>query len=108
MSLPLGLKLKRWNPKHIFKEAMRDLVPAAVVDRPKQPFAAPVEDWLRSGLGGFARRVILESRLRERGIFRYAGIEQILREHEVGHADHGVQIWTLMNLSSWYDHWIHR
>ena len=108
MGLPLGLKLKRWNPKHIFKAAMRNLVPAEIVDRPKQAFAAPVEDWLRSGLGSFARKVILESRLRERGIFRYAAIERILHEHELGYADHGVQIWTLMNLSSWYDHWIHR
>lgn len=106
MTLPLGLKLKRWNPKHIFKEAMRELVPSAIVDRPKQPFAAPVEDWLRSGLGGFARKVILESRLREHGIFRYSAIERILREHELGSKNHGVQIWTLMNLSAWYDHWI--
>ena len=45
-------------------------------------------------------------RLRERGLFRYDGIERILTEHDQGTADHGVQIWTLMNLSAWYDHWI--
>jgi asparagine synthase (glutamine-hydrolysing) len=106
MGLPLGLKLKNWDPKYVFKQAMRDLVPGEIVNRPKMPFAAPVEDWLRQGLGSFARRVILESRLKERGLFRYDGIERILGEHEKGTADHGVQIWTLMNLSAWYDHWI--
>jgi asparagine synthase (glutamine-hydrolysing) len=86
---------------------MRGQVPNEIVDRPKQPFAAPIEEWLRQGLGGFARRVILSSHLRERGLFRYDRIERILADHERGAADHGVQIWTLMNLSAWYDHWIH-
>jgi asparagine synthase (glutamine-hydrolysing) len=107
MALPMTLKLKGWNPKHLFKEAMRGRVPDAIVDRPKQPFAAPIEEWLRQGLGGFARRVILNSHLRERGLLRYDRIERILADHERGAADHGVQIWTLMNLSAWYDHWIH-
>jgi asparagine synthase (glutamine-hydrolysing) len=108
MALPLGLKLKNWDPKYVFKQAMRGLVPAEIVDRPKQPFAAPIEDWLRQGLGAYARRIILESQLRERGLFQYDGIERILAEHEHGTRDHGVQIWTLMNLSAWYDHWIAR
>jgi asparagine synthase (glutamine-hydrolysing) len=108
MAMPLGLKLKNWDPKYVFKQAMRGLVPDEIVNRPKQPFAAPIEEWLRSGLGSFARNVILESRLRERGIFRYDAVERILNEHEAGAADHGVQIWTLMNLSAWYDHWIAR
>jgi asparagine synthase (glutamine-hydrolysing) len=106
MAMPMELKLKGWDPKYVFKQAMRGLVPDEIVNRIKQPFAAPIEDWLRKGLGGFARRVILESRLRERGLFRYDGIERILTEHDQGTADHGVQIWTLMNLSAWYDHWI--
>ena len=108
LAMPLALKLKNWDPKYVFKQAMRGLVPDEIVNRPKQPFAAPIEDWLRQGLGGFARRVILESRLKERGLFRYEGIERILAEHERGSADHGVQIWTLMNLSAWYDQWIGR
>jgi asparagine synthase (glutamine-hydrolysing) len=106
MGLPVALKLKGWNPKHLFKEAMRGRVPDAIIDRPKQPFAAPIEDWLRQGLGGFARRVIFESRLKERGLFRYDRIAEMLAEHDRGSADHGVRIWTLMNLSAWYDHWI--
>ena len=107
MALPLEMKLKRWDPKHVFKQAMRGRVPNVIVDRPKQPFAAPIEEWLRQGLGPFARRVILHSHLRERGLFRYDRIERILADHERGIADHGVQIWALMNLSAWYDHWIH-
>jgi asparagine synthase (glutamine-hydrolysing) len=108
MAMPMALKLKGWDPKYVFKEAMRGLVPDEIVNRPKQPFAAPIEDWLRTGLAGFARRTIFDSRLKERGLFRYDGIDRILNEHEKRVADHGVQIWTLMNLSAWYDHWIGR
>ena len=106
MSLPLSLKLKGWTPKYIFKQAMRGIVPDAIVNRVKQPFAAPIEDWLRTGLGPFARHVILNSNLRSRRLFRYDAIERILSAHERGDANHGVQIWTLMNLSAWYDRWI--
>lgn len=106
MALPMGLKLKGWDPKHLFKEAMRGAVPDRIIARPKWPFAAPVEHWLRQGLGPFARSVILGSRLRQRDVFRYDRVEQLLSEHDRGTADHGVQIWTLMNLSAWYDHWI--
>jgi asparagine synthase (glutamine-hydrolysing) len=106
MTLPASMKLRGWEPKHLLKRAMSGLVPETILRRPKQPFAAPVNAWLRGGLQGYARHVLLHSRLRERGFFRYDIIAGMLEEHIGGRQDHGVQLWALMNLSAWYDHWI--
>jgi asparagine synthase (glutamine-hydrolysing) len=106
MTVPWGWKLRRWRPKHLLKRAMAGLLPENIIHRPKKAFAAPVGGWLRGGLAPFASRVIFDSRLKERGLFRYERIRQLLDDHVCGRADHGVQIWTLMNLSGWYDRWI--
>lgn len=106
MTLPSDLKLKNWEPKYLLKEAMRGLVPDIILRRPKQAFAAPVNVWLRGGLGKFARHMLLHSKLRQRGLFRYEVIERMLEEHVSGGKDYGVRLWALINLSAWYDHWI--
>ena len=36
--------MKGLETKHIFKRAMRDLVPAEILDRPKQGFGIPIDE----------------------------------------------------------------
>jgi asparagine synthase (glutamine-hydrolysing) len=106
MTLPQGLKIPGWDAKHLLKQAMRDVVPETILRRPKQAFAAPVNLWLRAGLEKYARHVLLNSKLRLRGLLHYEAVERLLEEHTKGQRDHGVPLWALMNLSAWYDHWI--
>jgi asparagine synthase (glutamine-hydrolysing) len=106
LALPWEFKLRGSDPKYVLKRATEDLLPASVIQRPKKAFAAPVEDWFRGKLSQFASRTILNSGLRKRGVFRYDVIEHLLDRHQRGEAEHGVQIWTLLNLSAWYDQWI--
>lgn len=105
MTLPARLKLKGWEPKHLLKRAMEGFLPENIIRRPKQAFAAPVGAWIRAGLDGYARKVVLESSLRGLHLFRYDAIESLFDDHVAGRADHGVRLWNLMNLSAWYDHW---
>jgi asparagine synthase (glutamine-hydrolysing) len=108
MRLPRTVKLKGWDPKHVLKRSMEGRVPESILRRRKQAFAAPVGEWLRHGLGGYARQVILQSSLREQKLFRYDAIGRMLDDHEQRRGDYGVRIWNLMNLSAWHDQWICR
>ena len=45
--LPTRFKLRHGRTKYLLKEAMRPLLPAWIVDRPKHGFAVPMAEWLR-------------------------------------------------------------
>jgi asparagine synthase (glutamine-hydrolysing) len=49
---------------------------------------------------------VLDSRLRDEGFFDYEHVHGLFRAHRDGHRDHGWHLWTLYNLSRWYDYWI--
>jgi asparagine synthase (glutamine-hydrolysing) len=40
-SYPDNYKLKGFSQKHILRDAFRDVLPASIIDRPKQPYQAP-------------------------------------------------------------------
>jgi asparagine synthase (glutamine-hydrolysing) len=100
-----------WNTgggrtKDLLKRAVTDLVPEYVITRHKQGFSLPVKKWLRGPLAEFARRSILDSAIRERGYFDYDAIENIINAHVQGRQNSDTLIWSLINVSQWYDRWI--
>jgi asparagine synthase (glutamine-hydrolysing) len=108
MRIPVGVKLRGREAKAALKAAVADLLPREIVRRPKQPFAAPIGAWLRNGLAPYVEDLVLRSSLREQGLFRYETISRLFSLHQLGAMDAGVQLWSLMNLSAWYDAWIGR
>ena len=104
--IPAAMKLRGTRTKHILKQAVADLLPADIIDRRKQGFSAPVKEWFRGPLAGYARRSIMHSRLRERGLFDYAAIDRTLEAHRTGKRNYDTLLWCLLNLSQWYDGWV--
>ncbi|MBX6364423.1 MAG: asparagine synthase (glutamine-hydrolyzing) [Gemmatimonadetes bacterium] len=104
--VPEAMKLRGMRTKHLLKEAVRGLIPDDVIDRPKQGFSAPVKEWFRGPLAGYARRSIMESRLRERDLFDYDALDGMLEAHRSGRKNYDTILWNLLNLSQWYDGWI--
>ena len=43
-----------------------------------------------------------ESRMAADGILRQQAIDDLLRQHLVGEADHGNRLWLLLNSETWY------
>ncbi|HSJ13154.1 MAG TPA: asparagine synthase (glutamine-hydrolyzing) [Longimicrobiales bacterium] len=106
MHVPRALKLRGARTKHLLKEAVHGLIPDAVIDRRKQGFSAPVKEWFRGPLAGYARRSIMDSRLRERDLFDYEVLNRMLEAHRSGRKNYDTLLWSLLNLSQWYDQWI--
>jgi asparagine synthase (glutamine-hydrolysing) len=102
-----------WNTgggrtKDLLKRAVAGLVPDELISRPKQGFSLPVKQWLRGPLEAFARESIMDSRLRERGYFDYGVVKKVIDDHVSGRRNSDTLIWSLINLSQWYDRWIAR
>lgn len=57
-ALPDAGLIKSGTGKWALREAVRELVPAAVFDRPKHGFEIPMERWLRGPLESDVRRVV--------------------------------------------------
>lgn len=104
--IPTAMKLRGQCPKYILKRAVRGIIPDEVIDRKKQGFSVPIKQWLRGPLADHARRSIMTSRLRERQLFDYAALDRMLELHRLGRRNFDTLIWSLLNLSLWYDRWI--
>jgi asparagine synthase (glutamine-hydrolysing) len=101
-SLPDEWKLSGWTTKRVLREAMRGVLPNAILNRPKMGFPVPFASWVRGPWNQVARDVLLDRRTRERGVLEPAAIERLLRDHASGRTDGGDRIWALMNLELWY------
>jgi asparagine synthase (glutamine-hydrolysing) len=100
--IPSALKLKGATTKHIFKRAVRGLVPDEILDRPKQGFGVPIQHWINDQLRDRIRETLTEARARGRGYVEPGYISLMLDEHERGRRDHSAQLWSLFMLELWH------
>jgi asparagine synthase (glutamine-hydrolysing) len=103
-SIPPHLKLKgflRPTTKHIFRQAMKDVLPAEVLRQPKAGFAAPVDYWLANDLCEMVDDLLSETNIRSRGLFRPEAIRRFVDEHRSGAQDWSMQIWQFLTLEHW-------
>jgi asparagine synthase (glutamine-hydrolysing) len=97
-------KLKgKWRPttKHIFREAMRSMLPDEVLRQPKAGFAAPVDYWLAHDLRPMVDDLLSESQVRGRGLFRPEAVRRYVNEQRRGAEDWSMQVWQLLTLEIW-------
>ncbi|MBI3787143.1 MAG: hypothetical protein HY276_02705 [Ignavibacteriales bacterium] len=106
MTIPRRYKIKNGEPKYILKKAVEGIIPNNIIYRKKQGFAAPVNEWLRNEWFGFMKDRLLNSPLLNQYGFKRDFIAAIIERHKQGKRDDGMQLWTLLNLTLWYDHWI--
>jgi asparagine synthase (glutamine-hydrolysing) len=108
MGIPRELKVEGASGKHILKRALEDVLPRDLLYRRKRGFGAPVANWFRGALSSEMEERVMKSALRRREFFDYAFIARLFDEHRRGVRDWGFHLWTLLNLSVWYDRWIER
>jgi len=100
--IPASLKLANMETKYLLKRAVQDLVPAEILNRPKQGFGVPVQDWINQQLRSRLRDTLSEPRTRQRGFIDYGYVDVLLDEHERGRRDHSMGLWSLLMLELWH------
>ena len=100
-ALPARVKLRGWQTKVVLREALRDLVPRAILTRRKMGFPVPVGGWLRGPFWPIVDEFVLSPRALGRGFFQPAGLRHLAEEHRAGRAEHGDRLWLLVNLEIW-------
>jgi len=100
--IPANTKIPGGRRKDLLKGIAERWVPREILERPKVGFTLPLGRWLRTG-GVLASR--LES-LRESGAFVRSHLDPVilddlLKEHADGAADHADLLWSLLALEVW-------
>jgi asparagine synthase (glutamine-hydrolysing) len=105
MGIPMAFKVAGGVPKAILKRAVADLLPDAIIHRPKVGFGVPMREWLRSDLGRSIETTITRSALHAEGYFDEAAVAALFRRHRAGR-DLSLPIWILYTLGAWHDRWV--
>jgi asparagine synthase (glutamine-hydrolysing) len=108
MGMPAAEKIRDGVGKHVLKRAVTGLLPDELIWRPKQGFGTPVSEWFRGPLGEQLDRKLRESAIRETGWLDPDTVRDVLALHRSGRAERSFQLWNVLNLSVWFDHWIAR
>ncbi|HEX5833409.1 MAG TPA: asparagine synthase (glutamine-hydrolyzing) [Pyrinomonadaceae bacterium] len=105
-SLPERLKLRRWTTKYVLRQSMKNVLPAAILDRPKMGFPVPLGSWFRGAYASVLDEYVLGSRALERGLFKAEFVRSLVEQHRRGEANHSERLWSLVNLEMWHRRFI--
>ncbi|MGR6918265.1 N-acetylglutaminylglutamine amidotransferase [[Actinomadura] parvosata] len=98
---PAELKLAHGG-KGVLKDAVRRLLPAQVIDRPKGYFPVPAVRHVDGALLELVRDALTSRAARDRGLFRQDYVDRLLADPEQDRATTGVNtLWQLGLLELW-------
>jgi asparagine synthase (glutamine-hydrolysing) len=101
LRIPAHLKIKGGVRKYILKKAFSGRLPASILGRGKEGFSMPMKNWLNNEWNGLMHELLCEDNLASDGLFRPAGVAQLMREHEAASHNHSHLLWALMVFQLW-------
>ena len=99
MAIPAAMKTRGGELKHLLKLAVRGLIPDAIIDRKKQGFAVPINDWVTGKLGEKAMET-LNTFCQEADFLDPEMVRNLSPERSPR------QIWYLLNFALWWNAYI--
>lgn len=82
--LPIRMKMKALDQKHLLKRAADGLVPSAILQRKKQPYRAPDGACFFGDSNGYAAEMLSEKKIRNTGVFDPKAVEALARKFREG------------------------
>jgi asparagine synthase (glutamine-hydrolysing) len=105
--MPSGWKLDGKISKHIFKEALKPVVPPFVFDRRKSGFSIPIAHWFRKDIKEFAHAKLFGAGgASSLGLFEKAGLVKLWDEHQSGARNHSFPLFSILSFSLWHGKFI--
>lgn len=99
MSIPQSTKVKDGNLKAILKKSVRGVIPDEFIDRKKQGFGVPIQEWMKEQMGEHAAKVMREF-CAQTDFLDYEEVKKCIELNQ------GPKAWQLMNLALWWKKFI--
>jgi asparagine synthase (glutamine-hydrolysing) len=102
--IPAELKLKGFEKRFIFKQAMKDILPQKVLHKKKHGFGVPLAQWLlqEPRMNDLMRDIMSDSRTRQRGYFQTGFFNRLMKLHVEQPSFSGEIVWYLLALELWH------
>jgi asparagine synthase (glutamine-hydrolysing) len=100
-AIPPACKREGAVEKAVLKQAVADLLPPAILERPKSGMLVPVQRWFQRDLRGLAREFLLGRRARIRPYLDQALLREWLEYRGNLWPRHGVKLWLVLALEAW-------
>jgi len=101
-SLPDRCRVRGRTTKWILREAVKLLLPATIINRPKVGFRVPVNEWFRGPMQEYLHEHICGPNSTIRQYLHPDSIDQFFNEHVGARQNHEKILWTLLNLEIWH------
>jgi asparagine synthase (glutamine-hydrolysing) len=103
-SLPGDYKISKHIGKLIHREALRPLVPKAIIERKdKVSFFSPGEAfWLKNEFRDYTQSVFTSNSFKNRGIYDISGIDKMYQRYLHGETQSGSILWKVFALEHWF------
>ncbi|HZO24252.1 MAG TPA: asparagine synthase C-terminal domain-containing protein, partial [Steroidobacteraceae bacterium] len=100
--LPSSMKMRGRSLRWAQRKLAARYLPREVLERPKQGFSSALPYLLQQEYRLLYRHFLPDSQLVAAGILQRGPIDELLRAHLAGRADHGNRLWLLINAELWY------
>jgi asparagine synthase (glutamine-hydrolysing) len=98
LNLSPDLKVKNGERKYLLKKALYQYLPEKLFERPKQGFAIPLNEWLRTDLKYLLDVYLDEHVIRKAGVIEYSGVQSLVKRFLNGEYHLYNKVWLLVVL----------
>ncbi|MFY0255810.1 asparagine synthase (glutamine-hydrolyzing) [Chitinophaga sp. 30R24] len=106
--VPGSMKIKAGVNKYILKSIVHKYIPRELMERPKRPFIAPLQEWFRDELKEQMQYYLSGPRLAKSGLFNVPHVEQLLNYYLSGGKVSHQKLWNMLVFQLWYSRWIEK
>ena len=101
-SFPDMYRVRGRTTKWILREAMKQILPVKILERPKLGFRVPVGEWFRGGMRDYLYDHLIGADSRTSVYYNKSVLLRILSEHTKRKKNHEKLLWSLLNLEIWH------
>jgi len=102
MGIPATERLNPRDYKRLLRLAVKELLPAELLNAPKKGFVIPLKPWLRTQLRATVETLLSPERLKKQGLFRPEFFRSTVAPHLNGRADNTSRVWGALMFQIWY------
>ncbi len=100
--LPDNYRVQNKTTKWILRQAMKQLLPESIINRPKVGFKVPVNEWFKGSMRDYLYDHLTSANSLTSHYYHKNELHRYLHEHVSGKRNHEKLLWALLNLELWF------